>query len=122
MSEGEFQSFAEFWPFYVREHSRATTRRIHFVGATLAIIVLIVAVVEQRWLLLLAVPVCGYALAWFSHFVIERNRPATFKYPLWALRGDLKMWALMATCRMADEVRRILRPEGLEQDKAAEQA
>jgi hypothetical protein len=108
LSENEFQSFAEFWPFYVREHRRATTRRVHFVGTTLAILILLVALALGRWLWLAAVPICGYALAWFSHFVIERNRPATFKYPLWSLRGDLKMWALMATCRMADEAQRIL--------------
>jgi hypothetical protein len=91
VSDCEFQSFADFWPFYVREHSRATTRRVHFIGTTLAMLVLLLALILERWLWLLAVPVCGYALAWFSHFVIERNRPATFRYPLWALRGDLKM-------------------------------
>ncbi len=112
MSDGEFQSFAEFWPFYVREHSCATTRRLHFVGTTLAIVVLFAALTLGRWLWLVAVPVCGYALAWFSHFTIERNRPATFKYPLWRVRGDLKMWTLMATGRMADEVQRILVTDG----------
>ena len=87
MSEDRIQSFAEFWPFYVREHSRAATRRIHFLGTTLAILVLLAALILRRWLWLFGVPVCGYALAWFSHFAIEGNRPATFAYPLWAVRA-----------------------------------
>ena len=77
------------------------------------LLVLLVALILERWLWLLAVPVCGYALAWFSHFRIEHNRPSTFQYPLWSLRGDLKMWILMVTRRMSDEVRRILGTDGL---------
>jgi hypothetical protein len=108
MSQPRFQSFAEFWPFYVREHSRPATRFWHFCGTTLALVLLVVAAVSQRWLLLVAVPICGYAFAWGSHMLIERNRPATFSYPLWSLWGDFKMWAMIATGRMPREVRRIL--------------
>lgn len=103
-----FQSFADFWPFYVREHAQAATRRAHFVGTSLALLILLAALLMGRWRWLVAVPVCGYALAWYSHFMIEKNRPATFKYPLWSLLGDLKMWRLMATGRMGPEIERIL--------------
>jgi hypothetical protein len=105
------QSFAEFWPFYVREHRLSRTRRLHFIGTTLALGVLVVAIAIRQWWLIAVVPICGYALAWYSHLVVEKNRPATFKYPLWSLAGDLKMWALMASGRMGAEVERIVGKE-----------
>jgi hypothetical protein len=89
------KSFAEFWPFYLQEHSNPTNRRLHFVGTFLVHIVLIYAVVNQQWNLLWIVPVMGYGFAWVGHFIIEKNRPATFKHPLWSLRGDFKMFYLM---------------------------
>jgi hypothetical protein len=106
-SESRFTSFAEFWPFYVEEHSRPATRWVHFVGSTLAIALLVVALVWQQWWWLLAVPVLGYGFAWLSHFGIEHNRPATFKYPLWSLAADWKMWWLMMTGQMGKEIARI---------------
>lgn len=102
-----FTSFAEFWPYYVREHGQAATRWLHFCGTTLAIVVLITAIALGWWWLLIAVPLAGYGLAWISHFTIEKNRPATFKYPLWSLWGDFKMWWLMLTGRMGSELRRL---------------
>jgi hypothetical protein len=108
MNETPLNSFAEFWPFYVREHGQPWTRRLHFLGTNLALVLMIVAAVLRSWWLLLAVPLCGYGLAWFSHFVIERNRPATFRYPLWSLRGDMRMWWLTLTGRMPRETERIL--------------
>lgn len=91
------RSFAEFWPYYVQEHSRPATRACHWLATTLALLLLGGAAIGQQWWLVLAAPLCGYGLAWFSHFLIERNRPATFKYPLWSLRADLKMWFLLST-------------------------
>jgi hypothetical protein len=92
-----FQSFSEFWPYYVQEHSRPATRAWHWLATTLALLLLLAAAAFRQWWLLLAAPACGYALAWFSHFAFERNRPATFKHPLWSLRADLKMWYLLST-------------------------
>lgn len=105
MSEQRYQSFAEFWPYYVREHSHPACRLLHFVGSTLGIVVLAAAVVYNLWLLPLAL-VVGYGFAWIGHFLIEKNRPATFKYPLWSFIGDWKMWFLMLTGRMSAEVER----------------
>ncbi len=99
MSEGRITSFEEFWPFYVREHSLPSTRIMHFVGTAVAL---------QIWWLLLAVPVAGYGMAWISHFGIEKNKPASFKYPLWSFIADMKLWAMMLTGRMGAEVERIL--------------
>jgi hypothetical protein len=101
-----FHTFAEFWPFYVQEHSQPATRWIHFLGSTLAVVLLIAALATARWWLLIAVPLAGYGFAWISHFGIEHNRPATFKYPLWSLAADWKMWLLMLTGRMGEEVKR----------------
>lgn len=107
MTPPRIDSFTSFWPYYVHEHSKAATRWLHFCGTTLAIGVLLAAIALRWWWLLIAVPVAGYGLAWLSHFTIEKNRPATFKYPLWSLLGDLKMWWLMLTGRMGREIDRL---------------
>jgi hypothetical protein len=90
----------------VQEHSQPATRWIHFLGSTLAVVLLIAALATARWWLLIAVPLVGYGFAWISHCGIEHNRPATFKYPLWSLAADWKMWLLMLTGRMGEEVKR----------------
>jgi hypothetical protein len=105
MPEHRYQSFAEFWPYYVREHSVPACRALHFVGSTLVIGVVFAAIFYNPWLWL-AAPVVGYGFAWTGHFLIEKNRPATFKYPLWSLIADWKMWALMLVGRMRSEVER----------------
>src|SRR5688572_16100251 len=94
------QSFDEFWPYYLGEHRLAATRWMHFAGSTLALMLTVSSVATQTWLGLIAVPFCGYAFAWFSHFFIEKNKPASFKYPLWSLAADWKMWSLMLTGRL----------------------
>jgi len=109
MTTPRLQSFAEFWPYYVREHSRPATRLWHFLGTTLALVILMTAIALRAWWYLAAVPLCGYALAWISHLAIEHNRPATFTYPLWSLLADFKMWGLIATGRMRAEVERVLK-------------
>jgi hypothetical protein len=106
MAESEMKSFAEFWPFYVREHSRPGTRALHAVGTLTgtALLVGLAATGRWRWLPLALVP--GYAAAWVGHFFVEHNRPATFKHPLWSFLGDYKMVALMLAGRMSEEVAR----------------
>lgn len=104
---GRIRSFAEFWPFYVSQHAAPRTRTLHLIGTALGILVLVVALVLREWWLLLAVPVVAYAFAWFGHFFVERNRPATFSYPLWSLRGDFRMFWLMLRGRMDEEIRRL---------------
>ena len=107
MTFERLESFAEFWPYYVREHRRPATRAWHVAGTSLAMAIAVTAAVLRQWIWLAAVPLCGYGCAWISHFCIERNRPATFKYPWWSLLGDLKLWRLTITGRMGAEVRRI---------------
>ena len=99
-------SYAEFWPFYLEEHSRRETRRLHFLGTGGAILALVLAaLLRQPWLLVL-VPVLGYGLAWIAHFAVERNRPATFRHPLWSLFSDLRMFALWLAGGLDAEIAR----------------
>ena len=109
MSDQDFRTFEEFWPFYVKEHQKKATRILHFVGTTGAMACLAGGLLtKRRWLLAVA-PVVGYAPAWVSHFFIEGNKPASFKHPIWSLRADLVMWSKMVRFQMDDEVARVLR-------------
>jgi hypothetical protein len=101
-----FRTFEEFWPFYLAEHSRPATRWFHFAGTVVWLGLLAGAVVTLTWWLLVVMPFAAYGLAWFSHFRIERNRPATFKHPLWSLRADHRMALLMLTGRLGRELAR----------------
>jgi hypothetical protein len=103
----EPSSFAEFWPFYLGEHSRAGTRALHFAGTTLGVGLLAAGLVVGRPLLFLAAIVCAYGLAWIGHFFVEHNRPATFRHPWWSLAGDFKMYGLMWSGRLGEELARV---------------
>lgn len=98
------RTFAEFWPYYVREHCHPGNRLLHFTGTLLLLLLAVVMAVLGWWWLALALPVVGYGFAWSGHFLLERNRPATFRHPVWSLMGDYKMFALMAVGRMSREV------------------
>jgi hypothetical protein len=87
-----YQSFGQFYPHYIHEHSNRTCRRIHVAGSALVLVVLVLAIVTLNPLWLLAMPLVGYGFAWVGHFFFEKNRPATFKYPLWSLMGDWRMF------------------------------
>jgi hypothetical protein len=89
---GRFQSFAAFYPHYIHEHSNRTCRRIHVIGSALVLVVPVVAVATRNPWWLLAMPLVGYGFAWVGHAFFEKNRPATFKYPLWSLMGDWRMF------------------------------
>ena len=95
-----YRSFREFYPFYLSEHADRTCRRLHFVGSTLVLIVSVLAVVTQRWLLLLLLPLLGYGFAWVGHFFFEHNRPATFKNPLYSFAGDWVMYWQIVTGKL----------------------
>jgi hypothetical protein len=106
----EFSGYEEFFPFYVSLHSRPATRWLHFAGTHLAAAAAATALVRRRPVGLLAVPLISCGVAWGSHLAIERNRPATFAHPLWSLRADLRMIAMMWQGR-DDELTRIVRDQ-----------
>jgi hypothetical protein len=106
-SVSRYKSFSEFWPFYVAEHSKRGTRLLHFIGTTIGTGFMILMIVAGRWWLFPLGLIPGYACAWFAHFVIEKNKPATFQYPLWSFMGDYKMIAYMIAGRMNREVARV---------------
>ena len=104
--EARIGSFAEFWPYYLREHRQPGTRVLHLIGTTASLVLLLGAVVGGRPALLLGAFVAGYGFAWVGHFAVEHNRPATFRYPLWSFAADWKMWALALSGRLEPELRR----------------
>lgn len=96
-------SFADFWPYYVRQHANPRTRTLHAVGSVVAVIFFGAAFAVSLWFLA-AVPIAGYAFAWYAHFFIEHNRPVTFRHPFYSLFADYRMLFLMMAGRMDGEV------------------
>ena len=95
-----YASFAEFYPFYLSEHRNRTCRRLHFIGTSLVLGCVVAALVTGNAWGLLAAPVCGYGFAWIGHFRFEKNRPATFEYPLYSFAGDWLMYRDMLMGRI----------------------
>jgi hypothetical protein len=87
-----FRTFGDFYSFYLSEHRHRTSRRLHFVGTSIALAVVVAAIVLRVWWLAPLALIPGYLLAWIGHFFFEHNRPATFKHPLLSLMGDLRLW------------------------------
>ena len=109
MSEQHITSFAAFWLFYVREHASPLNRQLHFIGSSLGLVCLCACLYTGKLLFIPLGLLLGYGFAWVGHFFIERNKPASFNYPLWSFRADWKMWALMLVGKMKPEVERVMR-------------
>lgn len=100
-------NFDEFWDFYVSEHSLPMTRILHFIGTSMGIALLVLFVARGRWFYFPIFFFVGYGFAWFAHFVIEKNKPASFRFPFWSFISDFKMMWYMATGRMGIEIDRV---------------
>jgi hypothetical protein len=102
----KIENYADFWPYYLQEHSKPETRAIHYVGTALSTVSIVAAFVTGNGWFALGALVGGYGPAWIGHFFIEHNRPATFTYPLWSLFSDYRMTFRWATGRIAGDLAR----------------
>ena len=107
------KNLKEFWLFYVAEHLNPVTRFLHGLGTTLGIILMIAALLAKVWVGVLLFPLVAYGFAWTSHFLIEKNKPATFKYPLWSLICDFIMLYKTYNNTMEKEVAKVKQMKGL---------
>ena len=98
-----YATFRDFYPYYLSEHSNTACRRLHFVGSSLVLGCLVMLVRTANPLWLLYALLCGYGFAWVGHFAFEKNRPATFTYPLWSFMGDWVMYWQLATGKIRFE-------------------
>jgi hypothetical protein len=96
--------YHDFWPHYLREHAKAKTRALHYAGTALTFVALAAGMWLNTWWLL-AIPLAGYGFAWGAHFGVEKNRPATFTYPLWSLASDYRMFFLWSAGRLGPHLK-----------------
>lgn len=87
----EYTTFKSFYPFYLRQHSHSISRKLHYLGTSLVIAILIAVLIKGQWHGLFLLPLVGYFFAWVGHFFFEKNRPATFTYPFFSLMADFVM-------------------------------
>ncbi|MFZ6874678.1 Mpo1-like protein [Undibacterium sp. Di27W] len=93
----KYNDFSAFYVFYLSEHGNKTCRQLHFLGSSLVILCMATFIFTGQLAYLLAAPICGYGFAWLGHFVFEKNRPASFKQPLFSFMGDWVMyWQLLS--------------------------
>lgn len=111
MSKPRIETFEEFWPFYLGEHALRATRLWHVVATTIAGTAFIGAIATQTWWLMPVALFVSYGMAWYSHFFIETNRPASFKYPFWSFIADWKMVGLFYAGALSREVDRVVPPK-----------
>ena len=104
----DIRTFDDFWPYYVRAHAQRRTRILHAIGSTLALVCIALAIFVNPWFFLGA-PLIGYAFAWYSHFFVEHNKPATFGHPFYSLAADFVMLWKIVTGKMDAEVARYAR-------------
>jgi hypothetical protein len=92
MAERKYKHFKEFYPYYLSEHQNPICRKLHFIGTFIIFIILASVLLSQTWLALWLIPLTGYGFAWVGHFFYEKNKPATFQYPVWSLASDFKLF------------------------------
>ena len=88
----QYTTFKQFYPFYLSQHQNSVCRRLHFVGSTLVLLLIVYVLITASWLALTLAPVVGYGCAWLGHYIFEKNQPATFTYPIYSLIGDWVMY------------------------------
>jgi hypothetical protein len=91
-TEKKYKTFWSFYPYYLTEHSDNTNRLLHFIGTLLLLMALVAGIITEKWWFFALVPILGYGFAWVGHYFIEKNKPATFTYPLYSLASDFVMF------------------------------
>lgn len=87
-----YQSFKEFYPFYLSQHQNQVCRRLHFIGTLSVLVILFYTLISRSWIMLLLIPLSGYGFAWVGHILFEKNKPATFVFPVYSFIGDWVMF------------------------------
>jgi hypothetical protein len=109
MNEKHISSYAEFWDFYVQEHSQPLNRMLHFIGTATAILLLAFFIWRGVWFYFPLCLIIGYGFSWVGHFFVEKNKPASFQYPFWSFISDYKMMWFMLSGKMKNELERVKR-------------
>jgi hypothetical protein len=104
----KFDTLEAFWPYYLQEHRDPRNRALHFVGTTIVIVTLLTGIATMNPWWFLAMPLAGYGFAWVGHFVVEKNRPATFTYPWWSLVCDFRMYFYTLSGKLGPELQRAV--------------
>ena len=107
MADDPYPTLRTFWPYYVSEHLSPLNRVLHAIGSLMALTWLGLAIGLQQPILLLPALVNGYAFAWVGHFFVEKNRPATFKYPFKSFVCDWLLLSMTITGRIGREIERL---------------
>lgn len=102
--ERKYHTLKDFYPYYLTEHSNPTCRMFHYIGTTGLFFILAAALLTQKWWIFFFLPVFGYGFAWLGHFVFEKNKPATFQYPLYSLASDFIMYFHFLTGQVDSKV------------------
>jgi hypothetical protein len=102
----DLKTFSDFWPYYVRDHLNWTNQVLHVIGTSISLYLLYYFIHESLWYLIWLPFVTGYTFAWVGHFLFERNRPTTYKYPWFSLRGDIRFWHRFLLGKMPSEIRK----------------
>ncbi|MBN2159601.1 MAG: DUF962 domain-containing protein [Spirochaetes bacterium] len=101
-----YSTFREFYPFYISQHQNTICRVLHYIGSWLVLIILVAGAWTGNFIVWILMPAAGYGFAWIGHFFFEKNRPATFTYPIYSLMGDWVMWWQFNTGKMSFKAKR----------------
>jgi hypothetical protein len=101
-----YQTFDEFWPYYLSQHENRICRGLHLTGTSLGILIFLNGLVHGHWRAIFPALIVGYGFSWVGHFFFEKNRPATFTYPKWSFKADFKLLKLFYTGKLKAELAR----------------
>lgn len=82
----------KFYDFYLEEHQNMACRRLHFAGSSFGLLGLAKSIKTRSPKPLLKGIAAGYGCAWVGHFLFEKNKPASFKFPLQSFVSDFRMY------------------------------